>query len=275
MEFIDMTERKNSTGTSNDGSPFPAIIETVVGAGLVQTTNGRDLHRFLQVGRDFSTWMSERLTRYGFVENVDYVRGEDLSSPNPGISKGRGGARPQRLAEYHLTLDTAKEIAMVENNEQGRAARRYFIECERRAKAVSLDARVIGGVTKGVIAKAIGDLMPDILAEALTMMLPALVREQVATRQHAVIEGISAGQVLEMAGYQKRKGLRGIPAWLSHRLRRFHAHRGVAVRLATLGSSNAYVFDPLVSREWLSAGGKAELDQKVAERRGQGALRLV
>jgi phage anti-repressor protein len=268
MENIEMTEGKNSTGTSNDGNPFPAITETAVGAGLVQTTAASDLHRFLRAGREFSNWIKGRLTKYGFVENVDYVT-EEVSAK----SGGNLGGRPMK--EYHLTLDTAKEIAMVENNEQGRAARRYFIECERRAKAPALDGKAVGGITKGVIAKAIGEMMPVILAEALTVLLPTLVREQVANHQHAVVEGISAGQVLEMAGYQKRKGLRGIPAWLSHRLRRFHAHRGVAVRLATLGSSNAYVFDPLISREWLSSGGKAELDQKVAERRGQGSLRLV
>lgn len=258
----------DTTDHTNDGSPFPAISETVVGAGLVRTTNGRDLHRFLKVGRDFSTWMTERLSRYGFVENVDYVT--DEVSPKSGENSG---GRPR--LEYALTLDTAKEIAMVENNKQGRAVRRYFIECERRAKTPALDGKAVGGITKGVIAKAIGEMMPAILTEALTVILPALVREHVASRQHAVVEGVTAGQVLEMAGYEKRKGLRGIPVWLSHRLRRFHAHRGVAVRLATLGGGNAYVYDSLVSREYLASGGKAELDQKIAERRGQGALRLV
>lgn len=127
--------------------------------------------------------------------------------------------------------------------------------------------KIIGGIVKAVL--------PGLLAEAVDVLVPALVREKVESRQHAVVEGISAGQVLEIAGHQKRKGLRGVPVWLSHRLRRFHAHRGVAVRLATLGASNAYVFDPLTSREWLESGGKAEIEMKVAERRGQGALRLV
>jgi anti-repressor protein len=265
METIEMTERNHSTEPPEGGNPFPAISETVVGAGLVQTADARDLHRFLKVGRDFTTWIDARLKKYVFVENVDFVR--DEVSPKSGENLG---GRPR--SEYHLTLDTAKEIAMVENNEQGRAARRYFIECERRVKAGSIDAKVVGDVTKGVIAKAISDMMPSLLAEALAVMVPALIREQIGSRQHAIVEGVSAGQVMEMAGYPKRKGLRGIPAWLSHRLRRFHAKRGVAVQLASLGSSNAYVFDPLVSREWLSSGGKAELDQKVAERRGQGSL---
>ena len=35
---------------------------------------------------------------------------------------------------YHISLDMAKELAMVENNEQGRQVRRYFISMEREAR---------------------------------------------------------------------------------------------------------------------------------------------
>jgi anti-repressor protein len=33
--------------------------------------------------------------------------------------------------EYIITLDMAKELAMVENNEKGRQTRRYFIQIEK------------------------------------------------------------------------------------------------------------------------------------------------
>ncbi|EOZ5548711.1 antA/AntB antirepressor family protein, partial [Escherichia coli] len=63
-----------------------------------------------------------RLNEYGFVENLDYI----LFSPNLAKTPGR------RRKDYHLTLDTAKELAMVERNEKGRQIRRYFIECEKK-----------------------------------------------------------------------------------------------------------------------------------------------
>ncbi|AWY01572.1 hypothetical protein A8139_17585 [Marinomonas primoryensis] len=33
---------------------------------------------------------------------------------------------------YFITLDMAKELAMVERNEKGKQARRYFIDCEKQ-----------------------------------------------------------------------------------------------------------------------------------------------
>lgn len=87
-----------------------------------QLCDARDLHQFMQVGRDFSNWIKGRIEQYGFVE------GEDFS---PVLAKSTGG-RPG--LEYHLTLDMAKELAMVENNDQGRQVRRYFIAMERQAR---------------------------------------------------------------------------------------------------------------------------------------------
>lgn len=96
----------------------------------VQLCNARDLHAFLQVGKDFSTWIKDRIATYGFISDEDYATAEILSSPKLGSSK----ARRQRMTDYHLTLDTAKELSMVENNEQGRMARRYFIAQEKLAQ---------------------------------------------------------------------------------------------------------------------------------------------
>ncbi len=109
--------------------PVPVFAGDIQGQTNTPLCNARDLHAFLQVRRDFTNWIKLRIAKYGFVEKQDFVCFEDLSSPNLASSK----ARQQITKNYHLTLDMAKELAMVENNERGRQARRHFIACERMA----------------------------------------------------------------------------------------------------------------------------------------------
>lgn len=101
---------------------IPVITGTLAGqpAHLV---DGRDLHAFLGVGRDYTTWIKDKIGEYDFKE------GEDYSPILGNRSDGRSG-KPR--TDYHLSLDMAKELAMVERTAKGREARRYFIECERQ-----------------------------------------------------------------------------------------------------------------------------------------------
>ncbi len=85
----------------------------------IQTVNARDLHLFLEVGKDFSTWIKGRIKKYGFTEGSDFVVSKSIPQ--------NGGT----AIEYHLTLDMAKELSMVERSQKGKEARQYFIECER------------------------------------------------------------------------------------------------------------------------------------------------
>ena len=103
------------------------------------TVNARDLHAFLEVGKDFSTWIADRIKQFGFVKDQDYtVCSPDSGSKECGV--GRGG---HNAKDFNLTLDMAKELSMVQNNERGRQARRYFIECEKRLRATTPAAPVI------------------------------------------------------------------------------------------------------------------------------------
>ncbi|EAA7570655.1 phage antirepressor Ant [Salmonella enterica subsp. enterica] len=100
------------------------VFDGTINNEPVLLCDARKLHAFLEVGKMFANWIKDRLSEYQFVENQDYI----LVCQN-GQIKGRGGDR--RRKDYHLTLDTAKELAMVERNEKGRQVRRYFIECEK------------------------------------------------------------------------------------------------------------------------------------------------
>lgn len=94
----------------------------------VQTVNARELHEFLESRQDFSTWIKKRIKDYDFQENQDYTL---LHKKMEQVS----GAK--HLIEYHITLAMAKELAMVERNDKGREARKYFIECEKKLKEVT------------------------------------------------------------------------------------------------------------------------------------------
>jgi anti-repressor protein len=89
-----------------------------------QLVSARELHNYLENKRQFTDWIKQRIDQYDFIENTDYIVTqicETSQSLNP-------------TTEYHLTLDCAKQLAMVENNEKGKSARLYFIEAERKYK---------------------------------------------------------------------------------------------------------------------------------------------
>ena len=94
--------------------------------------DARALHGWLGVGRAFAAWLQGRVKDYGFVEGEDFLLSET------GKRTGRGGSNRK---EYLITIDMAKELAMVERTERGRTTRRYFIEMEKATKAMVANRR--------------------------------------------------------------------------------------------------------------------------------------
>ena len=64
----------------------------------------------------------------------------------PGKNKGRFSSM-----EYYISLDMAKELAMVENNARGRQARQYFIEVEKRYRKNAITTESIVAALTPVI----------------------------------------------------------------------------------------------------------------------------
>jgi phage antirepressor protein len=88
-----------------------------------QAVSARELHKFLEITERFSNWF-ERMLQYGFTENIDYQGCEFFNT-----------LANQVLIDYALTLDCAKEIAMLQRSERGKMARQYFIECEKQLRS--------------------------------------------------------------------------------------------------------------------------------------------
>lgn len=94
----------------------------------VNTINARDLHELLEVRSQFSNWITTRLSDGFFREGKDFIITENPVKTETGSNKGR-----PRI-DYHLTLDVAKHLAMLERNDRGREVREYFIEAEKVAR---------------------------------------------------------------------------------------------------------------------------------------------
>lgn len=91
--------------------------------------DGRELHDFLLVQKDFSDWIKNQIESVGAVENVDFIR-------FPFKREGNNAT----LIGYDLTVELAKEICMVagvaprankETKELSKRARQYFIQVEK------------------------------------------------------------------------------------------------------------------------------------------------
>lgn len=95
------------------------ISQTQINEEEVQTVNARELHSFLEISTAFKDWIARRIKDYDFTENLDFCSFLSESS----------GGRPSK--EYFITLDMAKELSMVERNDKGKEARKYFIQIEK------------------------------------------------------------------------------------------------------------------------------------------------
>lgn len=85
--------------------------------------SGRELHQALEVGTRYDKWF-DRMIEYGFENGVDYVSQVEKVH-------GQKRARTYEQINHIMTLDTAKEIAMIQRSEPGKRARQYFIQVEK------------------------------------------------------------------------------------------------------------------------------------------------
>lgn len=247
------------------------IKERRIGGTFVQSVNARDLHSFLEVGRDFSNWIKDRIQQFDFDPGVDFEAFEDSSSPNPASSNSRA----QRLTQYALSIDMSKELAMVERNAKGKEARLYFIECERQLKMAVLPGDITDYIrrTDGISRMLSHKVTEMEKALALTLNAVATIAGIVQPSRPVLIRhGKTAGQIWRDNGYPPMKG---VGAWFGNRLKLVGCQIDNNGH-AEMGFCKARLFDPDRADQWLQEGGGSLLvRQKIVERKGQGKLSLV
>lgn len=97
------------------------LIKTITRDDGTIAVSGRELHDFLEVDTRFNDWF-QRMAEYGFTEGQDFYSF---------LSKTPSGGRPS--TDYVMTLDMAKEVAMIQRTDRGKQARQYFIEIDKQA----------------------------------------------------------------------------------------------------------------------------------------------
>lgn len=94
-----------------------------------QLVSGRELHEFLEIGTKYKDWFP-RMVEYGFDEEIDFVRVAQKRATN-------NLKNPvTTVIDHGISIDMAKEISMIQRTEKGKAARQYFINCEKKLKEV-------------------------------------------------------------------------------------------------------------------------------------------
>lgn len=98
------------------------LIKIEVNENQEPIVNGRELHEVLDVQTRYNDWFN-RMKDYGFVENQDYCT----------ITQKRVTAQGNETTynDHAIKLDMAKEIAMIQRNENGKKVRQYFIQVEK------------------------------------------------------------------------------------------------------------------------------------------------
>lgn len=144
------------------------------------TLSARELHEFLGVKTHFKDWFP-RMCEYGFEQEKDF---------RSILSKSTGG-RPS--SDYEITLDMAKEIAMIQRNEKGKQARQYFIEVEKQWNSPE---RVIA---RGLIESQ--KMIENLNQQVIEMRPKALFADAVSTSKESILIGQLA-KLIKQNGYE-------------------------------------------------------------------------
>ncbi|MEE8823709.1 ORF6C domain protein [Lentilactobacillus sunkii] len=86
--------------------------------------SGRDLYDFLGIKTPYTQWM-ERMISYEFEENVDFA------VINKKVNDESVFGSTRTIIDHALSLDMAKEIAMIQRTKKGKQARQYFIQVQK------------------------------------------------------------------------------------------------------------------------------------------------
>ena len=106
----------------NNLIPFSITEESEV------LVSARSYHSFLETKTNFKQWYLKMID-YGFVEGEDYEKTYTKVFTTQG---------EQTAVDYMMSINMAKEIALLQQSEKGKMARRYLINVEKKLKSAQV-----------------------------------------------------------------------------------------------------------------------------------------
>lgn len=109
--------------SNQEKTNFPPLKKRHFNNSVHEGLLARELHKYLEVGRDHSDWIKDRIAEYGFEKDKEFwvfrKTGENLQGGRPSI-------------EYFLCTRMVKEICLLHNSPQAKAYRNYLIDLEEQ-----------------------------------------------------------------------------------------------------------------------------------------------
>lgn len=171
------------------------------------TVSARDLHTFLEVETKYADWFP-RMCEYGFESGRDFnlLKIERVQNERNRMVK-------RLVDDAAITVDMAKEICMLQRNEKGKIARRYFVELEKAwnspERVMARALQIANNQVKQLQAKIEADAPAVFFAESITGAdTNILVRDlaKLLAQNGAEIGGNRMFEILRQDGYLIKSG---------------------------------------------------------------------
>lgn len=164
--------------------------------------SGRDLHEKLEVKTAYKDWFP-RMCEYGFQDGKDFCS----------ILSESTGGRPS--TDHIITLDMAKQIAMIQRTDKGKEIREYFIEIEKAwsspeklmARALKVAERTISQLetTVAVQSQQLAEAAPKVSYYDLILNCKDLISISKIAKDYGM-SAVKMNDLLRDMGIQYRQG---------------------------------------------------------------------
>ena len=99
------------------------ITQTKFKDGDIKAVNSRDIYKELKIKQGYSDWIKYQISKLVLKEDVDFTKHIYVIGKN-------------KITDYIVTTDVAKNIGLISFTEKGQEIRNYFIEAEKESQAL-------------------------------------------------------------------------------------------------------------------------------------------